>query len=103
MKSLYEELAEIEHQRWADWQAYLFSRSEWTKDGYIIPRELCMHWQRQIDTPYSLLSEKEKDSDREQVDRYVPLIIERIKGISATDDNGVWEFLKEQIVKLFKR
>jgi len=73
-KKLIEKLAEIEHQRWSDWQAYLFSKSEWTKDGYLMPKELCKHWQRQIDTPYSKLSEREKESDRKEVMRYWPLI-----------------------------
>lgn len=74
LEELREQLANIEHDRWAKWQAYLFSKSEWTKDGYLIPKELCKHWQRQIDTPYSKLSEKEKDSDRKEVDRYLPLL-----------------------------
>lgn len=60
-----EELAKLEHEQWAHWQAYLFSKSEWTKNGYLIPKELCKRWKRQIDTPYEKLSEKEKESDRE--------------------------------------
>lgn len=31
-------------------------------------------WERQIATPYAELSEAEKNSDREQVDRYWPLV-----------------------------
>jgi hypothetical protein len=29
----------------------------------------------QMNTPYAQLSEKEKDSDREQVRRYLPIIV----------------------------
>ena len=39
-----------------------------------IPSELARRWERQIETPYHELSEKEKNSDREQVDRYWKLI-----------------------------
>ncbi len=74
-----EQLAHIEHQRWADWQKYVFSKSEWTENGYLIPKELCFGWQKQIDTLYKDLTEKEKNSDREQVDRYLPLIIALLK------------------------
>jgi len=71
--------ADLEHQRWARWQAYLFSKSEWTKNGYLIPKELCFRWQKQIDTPYSKLSEEEKESDREEVRKYLPLIHQLLK------------------------
>ena len=33
-------------------------------------------WDRQIAKPYSKLSKKEKASDREQVDRYFPLVLQ---------------------------
>ena len=76
--SLREKLADIEHQRWADWQRYVHSKFVEHSNGngeYVcLPTELFKGWQKQIDTPYSELSEKEKDSDREQVDRYLPLI-----------------------------
>jgi len=70
---LFEKLADIEHQRWADWQKWC----------HKILRENCpspelekvlKRWDKQINTPYSKLSEKEKNSDREQVMRYWKLI-----------------------------
>ena len=78
--------AELEHQRWARWQSYLFSKSEWTKDGYLIPKELCFKWQKQIDTPYSKLSEQEKESDRKQVESYLSLVKE-ISRLKHKDDD----------------
>ena len=78
---LREKLAAIEHQRWADWQRYVHSLCYENKGiggeltgELTIPSELVRRWERQIETPYHELSEKEKDSDREQVDRYWQLI-----------------------------
>ena len=78
---LKEQLADIEHQRWADWQKYLHSKMSSVihpevnnYEGKFLSDEDFEHWERQIATDYKDLSEKEKDSDREQVDRYLPLI-----------------------------
>ncbi len=68
---LREKLAAIEHERWADWQ-------RWVHTVYENPtrpfEEAIQNWKRQIDTPYDELSDREKASDMEQVDRYWPLI-----------------------------
>lgn len=71
---LFEKLADLEHQRWAKWQKYLHSKCTKWKDGYTIPIESVNHWERQINTDYKDLSEKEKDSDREQVMSYWNLV-----------------------------
>lgn len=73
--SLFEKLADIEHQRWADWQKYLHSLCDKNPNGSLtIPSFFVKQWERQIDTPYQGLSEKEKESDRDQVRRYWELI-----------------------------
>lgn len=69
------ELADIEHQRWSDWQAWCHGQGE--KDEYgnlIIPQDTVRRWEKQINTPYCLLTAREQASDIEQVDRYWPLI-----------------------------
>jgi len=73
---LKEQLADIEHQRWADWQKYMHSKILPTEhyDSMQIETEFIERWERQIKTDYKDLSEKEKDSDRKQVDRYLPLL-----------------------------
>jgi hypothetical protein len=77
MSDLREQLAAIEHERWADWQQYMHSLCHRSEDGaLVIPNTLVDRWERQINTPYDQLSETEKDSDREQVDRYWHLIAE---------------------------
>jgi hypothetical protein len=72
---LLEELAAIEHQRWAHWQRYVHDNGERQADGSIVlPAALVERWERQINTSYDKLSEIEKDSDREQVRKYLPLL-----------------------------
>lgn len=79
LTQLREQLAAIEHQRWADWQSYMHSQCyglPYSADSgaLVIPRELVERWERQSATPYAELSEAEKDSDRRQVDRYWPIV-----------------------------
>jgi len=74
-EELFEKLADIEHQRWADWQKYVHSKCIKNSDGtLIIPKWAVEQWERQINTPYSELIEDEKEKDREQVRRYWNLI-----------------------------
>ena len=68
-------LADIEHERWASWQSHLHSKLYEVNDNRIslnphlkiLPTELYDRWERQIATPYSQLSESEKQSDRNEV------------------------------------
>jgi hypothetical protein len=73
--ALLETLAEIEHERWSHWQRYLHSRCARAADGsLVVPAELVARWEQQMATPYGNLSEPEKESDREQVRLYLPVI-----------------------------
>lgn len=63
-----EQLANIEHIRWVKWQKYLHSVCQENKDGSLTISENSVNrWNRQIETPYTELSEKEKESDRKEV------------------------------------
>ena len=65
-----EALAAIQHEIWAHWMRYLFSVCTLNEDGSVtIPKESVERWQRQIDTKYENLSEKEKASDRRQANK----------------------------------
>jgi len=76
-EELIEQLADKEHESWALWQQYLFSKCEPNPDGSLtIPYSSVAHWQRQIDTPYAKLSEREKQSDRDEVAHILPIIEE---------------------------
>lgn len=80
LEGLMEELAAIEHDRWAHWQRHLHSKASRTVDGgLVLPRELVERWERQISTPYHSLSEDEKESDREQVRLYLAVIERALK------------------------
>lgn len=74
-----EQLAAIEHERWAHWQQYVHQQCKRQDDGsLVIPAELAARWQAQIETPYAELTEREKDSDREQVRRYLPVVVDAL-------------------------
>ena len=77
---LLETLASIEHERWAHWQRYLHSHCTpvGTDGALLIPGELVHRWEVEINTPYSELTEKQKESDRQQVRRYLPIIVEAL-------------------------
>ena len=75
---LIEQLADKEHASWARWMAYQFSRCEPLPDGsLVLPFPLVEHWQRQVETPYARLTEREKQSDREEVAHILPIIEQR--------------------------
>ena len=72
-----ERLAAIEHERWADWQRYVHDHSPYMNLAAYdrtIPGHLVNRWQRQIATAYADLTEAEKQSDRDQVARYLPVL-----------------------------
>lgn len=82
--------ADLEHERWSGWQKYLHSLcskhtvnslnastkqyEEIETGGLVIHRDRVVHWERQIATPYSELTEKEKEYDRIEVRKYLPLV-----------------------------
>lgn len=73
---LRESLSAIQHDIWAHWMRYVFKICETSEDGSVtIPTELVERWKRQVDTNYENLTEKEKDSDREQADKVLTLLI----------------------------
>lgn len=71
---LMEKLADIEHERWADWQRHVHSKGIRDSSGIRLTRDLIERWDYQINTPYSRLTEDDKDKDRTQVMRYFPII-----------------------------
>lgn len=62
---LKEKLADLEHQQWAHWTIYMLDN---------LTKENLKRWGEQVATPYSELSEKEKDSDRIWADKVLRII-----------------------------
>lgn len=77
-----EALAAIEHERWSHWQRYMHDKGRLQADGsLLIPGELVKRWELQIATPYSALNEAEKESDRDQVRRYLQTIVDGLTNL----------------------
>lgn len=76
-----DDLAEYAHKAWSGWMDHLFKNSVRHADGSVtIPRTLVDRWLRQMRTPYSELSEKEKRSDLKEADRIIETIDGQSKG-----------------------
>ena len=73
--SLKELLSDQIHRQWTDWMVYLFSKTIVNEDGSrTIPAESVERWMQQLATDYRNLTEKEKDSDRDQADKILTLL-----------------------------
>lgn len=80
LNDLIEVLASVEHERWSHWQRYVHSKCSRVGDdgALLIPAELAQRWEIQMSTPYAELTEDEKDSDRGQVQKYLPIIFQAL-------------------------
>ena len=71
-QELLDSLASVQHDIWAHWMTYLFSICKENADGSVtIPVDKVKRWKRQIKTTYIDLTEKEKESDREQAEKVI--------------------------------
>jgi hypothetical protein len=65
---LIEILADIEHERWSKWMRYMFECGTFNEGGtWTMPADKVERWHRQVGTPYAELSDREKESDRDEV------------------------------------
>lgn len=88
-QELIEQLADKEHASWARWMQYLFSQCNKDLDwNMTISGSLVKRWMRQIETPYTELSEREKQSDRDEVAHILP-IIEQYKAQFTQREDGL--------------
>lgn len=88
--ALLETLASLEHERWAHWQRYVHEQCTPGDDGSLtIPAHLVARWSQQIATPYEDLSEPEKNSDRDQVRRYLPVVAAALRAVSGADEKDL--------------
>ncbi|TAL83905.1 MAG: hypothetical protein EPN75_00445 [Beijerinckiaceae bacterium] len=76
-EALVDRLAAIEHERWSHWQRYMHGKATRQEDGaLLIPADIVARWEKQIATAYADLPPDEQESDKEQVERYLPIIEE---------------------------
>lgn len=82
-EDLVETIADFMHGQWSHWMKYLYSRLEYNMIPNVpatteFPMKIRWYeydrWQRQMNTPYAELSEKEKDSDREFARKLIELL-----------------------------
>ena len=71
-----EKLAELCRKQRSCLMRYLFSQVKLTKRVLKIPVEAIERWERQLNIPYSRLSDEEKESDRKEADKFIPLLME---------------------------
>ena len=94
IEGIVEEFAEQEHTRWSNWQQWVFDCSTQNEDGSVtIPVDKVERWKRQIATPYSELSEQEKEKDREQVYPYIDTLTTLLKQAEEEKQRAVEELL----------
>jgi hypothetical protein len=74
---LVEQLAELAHEQWSGWTRYMFEVGGYSLESvgtFTIDREHHERWVRQMNTPYSELSEPEKESDRREARKFLAVI-----------------------------
>lgn len=74
---LREKLAELERSIYNHWLSYMLSPAcgTFNPDGsFTINAEKVERWRRQMNTPYDQLTEKEKNSDREQAEKVIDVL-----------------------------
>ncbi len=82
LKELIEKLADLEHQQWSHWTRYFLDN--------LNPTNKCK-WVFQLETPYSELSEKEKESDRKWARKVLEIVSESLDKIQTK-----WESCNEK-------
>lgn len=69
-----EELANLCHEQWSGWVKYMFSKGTLNEDStWTMPVEFVQRWTRQMNTPYTELSESEQNSDRNEADKFIEI------------------------------
>jgi hypothetical protein len=102
MENLLENLAELEHQQWAHWTKYMLDRLEQLEseqdshDPYKVLHQK-ENWRRQIATPYSELTEKEKDSDRSWASKSLEITAKRLAELNPYPEDVFLPRNKEEM------
>jgi len=81
-EDLIEALANVQHAIWSHWMNYQFRICHRNEDGSVtIPTDMVERWKRQMATGYADLSEREKDSDRNQAHKVMDVLGEPLHAV----------------------
>lgn len=89
---LRERLAELEHDRWSRWMIFMFSLGFTNDDTgeWIMSPGDARRWSAQAATKYTGLLETEKDSEREEADITLAIIMPIIKALQKEVERHKW-------------
>lgn len=92
-----DKVANLCHEQWSGWMIYLFGKSNQNPDGSVtIPKDLVDRWKRQLNTPYTELSAKEKDSDKIEADKFIKLFASNAPKKTEADPRV------KEVIEIFK-
>lgn len=91
---LRERLAALCHEQWSGWMRYLFEHCS------LIPESFVIRWKRQMNTPYTELSEEEKESDRKEADRFLTLL--PVQPAASTEAQAERDRIRSRVKELQK-
>jgi hypothetical protein len=73
-QELIEKLADVQHAIWSHWMNYMFTCGTVRTDGaWVMTADKAVRWTMQAGTPYAKLTEREKESDRDQARKLIPV------------------------------
>jgi hypothetical protein len=103
--TMIEKLAEYAHSAWSGWMKYQRKKSKESKIGEIIvPKDSAERWERQMNTEYNKLPEKEKESDRDEAKKILKIFKEiinnEIKGNDKSKVEGKVDKMTEQSIEI---
>ena len=108
-EEIVEKLSAIEHTRWSGWQEYLHNKCIKNQDGSLtIPAGYVDNLERLIKTTYNNLTEKEKESDRDEARKSLRICAKHYlgeiqKNIYRKRRDGYWTYLVCDIDTMFNR
>ena len=94
-----EVLAELCHEQWSGWMEYVFDETRGAllpTPAWVVGTESYQRWRRQMKTSYDDLSEREKDSDRIEADKFLALFAKenvelKTQLVLARDSRDIWK------------
>ena len=104
MAGLVEELADLEHRRWAHWQTHFHKVLRENCPSEALEKALA-RWDKQIATQYKDLSEREKEMDRIEARKSLEILSRYARPTSGQEGKATSseDGLREFVVRLVER